>query len=45
MTMASPLLHSRTPRGGGPGALITVTPASADWEFVSFAVRRIGRGE
>ena len=45
MSKASPLLHSRTPRGGGSGALITVTPASAGWQFVSFAVRRIGRGE
>jgi 5-deoxy-glucuronate isomerase len=40
----SPLLHSRAPRGGS-GALLTVTPASADWQFVSFAVRRLGRGD
>jgi 5-deoxy-glucuronate isomerase len=45
MTLAEPLLHSRTPRGGGSGALLGVTPATAGWEFVSFAVRRIVRGE
>jgi 5-deoxy-glucuronate isomerase len=41
----SPLLHSRTPRGGGSGALLTVTPASAGWEHVSFAVRRLEKGD
>jgi 5-deoxy-glucuronate isomerase len=45
MPTSSPLLHSRAPRGGGSGALISVTPASAGWEFVSFAVRRLARGD
>jgi 5-deoxy-glucuronate isomerase len=45
MTTATPLRRSRAPRGGGSGVLLAVTPASAAWERVHFAVRRLARGE
>src|SRR5207245_7691159 len=30
---------------GDPGLLVHVTPESARWEFISFAVRRLGAGD
>jgi 5-deoxy-glucuronate isomerase len=39
------LCHSSTLGAGEPGVLVDVTPESAGWEFISFAVRRLAAGE
>jgi 5-deoxy-glucuronate isomerase len=42
---ATDLLRRPTPLGPGEGGLlIDLTPASAGWEFISFAVRRLAAG-
>jgi 5-deoxy-glucuronate isomerase len=39
------LLHSNALESGASGVLLDVTPESAGWEFISFAVRRLVSGE
>src|SRR5206468_7991325 len=39
------LWHSNRLEAGTPGVLVDITAASARWDFISFAVRRIGAGD
>lgn len=45
--MTEPRLHyhSGPPPSGASGTLVGVTPEQAGWEYISFAVRRLARGE
>lgn len=43
--MTPPLLLNSHPSSTDSGLLLDITPASAGWEFVHFAVRRLGAGE
>jgi 5-deoxy-glucuronate isomerase len=45
MSSSDLLCHSNQLEPGKPGLLMSVTPQSARWEFISFAVRRLATGD
>jgi 5-deoxy-glucuronate isomerase len=45
MAASDLLLHSNRLKPSASGVLVDITPASAKWEFISFAVRRLAAGE